>query len=229
MKFNESISDLYKRVTSRVDDIVFKITEEFDPDHLEYLLNKLKTVDYKIQEKTFEFIKMQIRERINNLDFSDRIEYLDNLYRSIYTEDVKNIAKSLNIDHRGTPSRVCSETIKWLKLGDTYENLATEEDRLFVLREAISVLFEGRNNFELIKSIFENNDLDRPKIKRSSKYYIDHLFEIIYSTEEIFNLLNLNEESITYIAQEIFKEKTPKKRKTEMIKYISEWCEYRSK
>lgn len=229
VNFDESINSIYKRVTSRVDDLIFKITEEFDSDSVEYLLEKLKVIDSKIQEKTFSFIKMLIRERVNNIEFSERIETLDSLFRSIYTEDVKSIAKSLGIDNRGSPSNICARCTLWLNRSDSDENPANDtdaQDRFFILRDAVVDLFEGRENFQIIKEIFYTQGLGKPSPARSSKDYINHLFNISYDTEEIFNILELNQDNIKFIAVRIFGDSAPKKKKSELIDYISQWTDY---
>ena len=229
VNFEKSINDICKRVTSRVDELIFKITEKFDSDSVEYLLRKLTVIDSKIQEKTFSFIKMLIRERVNGIEFSERIEILNSLFKAIYTEDIKSIAKSLGIDHRGSPSNICEAATLWLSLGDSYINFANEddeEDRFYVLRDSIVELFEGREKFQVIKDIFHEQGLDKPSPARSSKDYINHLFDIFYDVDEIFNILELTQESIKYIAERIYGDSAPRKKKSELIKHISQWTSH---
>lgn len=226
-----ALNYLFDQITSRVDNLVESITRVYDITSIKGMLDEYSHIDERIKDDIVEFTRTRIRQRAKTITPDKAEQFFHALFSSIYYQYAKKLAKDLGFEHRGSKERIVSEAVKWIQDGENYqstiESTEEDEDRIDILINTISHYFSSREGFASIKTIFDNNAIEKPTPARTSLDYISKLF-MVYDDNLTHTLsaLELTENDIKQIALNLLGDECPRLRKNEMLAYIVNWVDY---
>jgi hypothetical protein len=240
--FAENFTKLQLRFSTKNKILLDKIIGQWHPEHstalflCEALLNIFDDEEVSA-EMINEFGKF-LRQRwlTKDIDHQAMINAIgDHLIDSL--DDLKGIAQELGVPARGSKKRVLYNLGIWLKADEDgeqaefkrLEKLNEDYDRYKVLKDTLADLFRSGEDLSTLKSIarnlIENYGFKISSWQSSSLIFLD-ICDQVTSVEDLFELLNLNQEQTKLIA--LCTILTDKGKKQELQQKIIDWADYSS-
>jgi hypothetical protein len=225
--FDNTLNEIFTKLTSRKDEILFKITESFTEEDIEYLLDRVMGFDERFASKVLVFTKQYIRELAHDSDLEKSSGIIEDALKTALVSNAKEVAYELGFDHRGSMGKIVNEAKYWLDQGDKYINYSTqdeEQDRYVMLSESLIDFYRSRERLNSIKELFISNQL-RPERAKSSADFIGYLMDRYDSVSEVFELLKMSESDMKELIASIFPA-PPKGRLKDLTAYLCDWVDY---
>jgi TIR domain len=225
--FEDTLNELFTKITSRKDEILFKVIESYNEDNSEYLVGRVNNFDSRFKKKLLEFTKQYIRELAHDRDFSKSNAVIEDIFKTSIVSKAKKIAKELVFDHRGSMSRIVVEARNWITQGDKYINeslVDDKKDRYEYLSDKLVIFYQKLERRNRLKEKFKLNEIE--PYAGNSAGYIYYLMDHYYILGDLFNFLDLSENEFKELLSSMF-EGQIKGRLKDLTEYLCDWVDYK--